>query len=262
MTGDPGAAAETGGDLADPSLSESGKDGRGADSSPEGGSESAPVSRAGRGSTTAPEETGTFQDNPAEEIRTFSPLILISKAPLDLKGEEAPPRARRTSLIRNADTYKQPPQPGPCAMPDLKEPSLEDELEEIRAGEDPRGRPERPYTPEWDHLADVWPEEVKGHDGGPYRAEWKEERPGFGLVRCEMETPSLLKARKAAQRASLLERCSIAWVTLPDGTVDHDLHRSPGQDRDTVDVWSCGLRLPNHHWTKEGHPPHHPGSGE
>jgi hypothetical protein len=147
-------------------------------------------------------------------------------------------------------------------IPVHRTPTLTDTLEEIRTSEDPRGRPECPYTPEWDHLADVWPEEVKGRDGGPYRAEWKEERPGFGLVRCEMETPSLLKARKAAQQASLLETCPMAWVTLPDGTVDHDLHRSPGQDRDTVDVWSCGLRLPNHHWTKEGHPPHHPGSTE
>jgi len=38
MTKDPGAAAETGGDLAVPPLSESGKDGRGAGSGPEGGS--------------------------------------------------------------------------------------------------------------------------------------------------------------------------------------------------------------------------------
>jgi len=100
------------------------------------------------------------------------------------------------------------------------------------------GHLDRPYTPEWDHLGTVWPEEVKVRGSGPYRAERKEERPGFVRVRNETGTSSLLLGRKTVQRASLLERCPTAWVTLSDGTVDHDPYRTPGQYRHTVDVWS------------------------
>ena len=164
---------------------------------------------------------------------------------------------RETDLIAH-NHFLQLVLDGRTTMPDLKEPTLETKLEELRASDDPRVHPEHPYTPEWEHLADIWPEEVKARDGGPYRVEWKEERSGLGQVRSTVETPSLLKARKAAQRVSLMEGVPVSWVTLPEGPVEHDLHRSSGQDRDTVDVWSSGFRLPNHHWTKEGHPPHRP----
>lgn len=105
---------------------------------------------------------------------------------------------------------------GRTIMPDLKEPTLETKLEEIRASDDPRTHPEHPYTPEWEHLADIWPEEVKARDGGPYRVEWKEERSGLGQVRSTMETPSLLKARKAAQRVSLIERVEASGKSVQE----------------------------------------------
>jgi hypothetical protein len=128
--------------------------------------------------------------------------------------------------------------------------TLEEELRELRESEDPRTDPEFPYTEEWEHLEEKWPEEPSDRFER-YVVKWSEDRRnGDPLVRCKAAFRSLLKARRFAQRESVKQETSgsMTWVMYENGS----------EEADTVDVWNGGFRLPNHHWTKEGTPPHRP----
>lgn len=147
-----------------------------------------------------------------------------------------------------SETYSRPSTSDPSQSDSASE--LGDELQELRESEDPRSSPEFPYTEEWEHLAEKWPEEPSERFE-KYVVKWSEDRRnGDPLVRCKAEFRSLLGARRFAQRASVQQETSgsTAWVMFEDG----------GEDADTVDVWNGGFRLPNHHWSKGGVPPRRP----
>jgi hypothetical protein len=127
---------------------------------------------------------------------------------------------------------------------------LDEELQVLRESEDPRTNPEFPYTEEWEHLAEKWSEEPSERFE-KYVVKWSEDRRnGDPLIRCKAEFRSLFGTRRFAQRTSMQNSTSgsIAWVMFEDES----------EEADTVDVWNAGFRLPNHHWSKEGAPPHRP----
>lgn len=123
---------------------------------------------------------------------------------------------------------------------------MAEHLEELRALDDPRTSPQRPYTTEYSHLEEKWPKIAP--DGAHYLVIWKEERPG--LERMEGETQSLTSARNLAQSRSAHPRtvAGLAWVQFCEGE----------DEQEAVDVWAQGYWVEPHGWTKEGVPPHRP----
>ena len=120
-------------------------------------------------------------------------------------------------------------------------------LDELRALDDPRTNPQRPYTPEYSHLEERWTELAP--DGAHYRIFWKEERTD-GVEPMEGKTQNLRAARRLAQNRSVHPRtvAGLAWVQLA----------RDGEKPETVDVWGHGYWTEPHAWTKEGVPPHRP----
>ena len=147
--------------------------------------------------------------------------------------------SRWNLLVLNLTAHEISP---PTKKPAMRK--IDEQLQDLRQNDDPRTNPSFPYTEEWDHLAEKWPEETGRLDN--YTVQWSEDREDApSLVRCKCDFKKLTAARRFAQRTSLKETTSanITWVMHED---------------DTVDVWTQGFRLPNHHWSKEGAPPHQP----
>jgi len=124
---------------------------------------------------------------------------------------------------------------------------IAERLEGLRALDDPRTDPQRPYTEEYQYLEDEWPEIAP--DGAFYRVFWKEERTD-GVEPMEGKTQMLHAARSLAQNRSVHPRtvANLAWVQLA----------REGEEPETVDVWNHGYWTEPHAWTKEGVPPRRP----
>jgi hypothetical protein len=122
-------------------------------------------------------------------------------------------------------------------------------LEEVRALDDPRTDPQRPYTAEYSHLAERWDEIAP--DGARYRILWKEDRPD-GVAMREGSTKNLYVARNLAQGRSVHPRtvAGLAWVQLA----------REDEEPTTVDVWARGYWVEPHARTKKGVPPRRPQS--
>jgi hypothetical protein len=129
---------------------------------------------------------------------------------------------------------------------------MAEHLEELRALDDPRTSPQRPYTTEYSHLEEKWPEIAP--DGAVFRVVWKEEREkkerSSAPKQMEGETQSLFSARSLAQSRSAHPRtvAGLAWVQLD----------CEDEQPEPVDVWAQGYWVEPHGWTKEGVPPHRP----
>lgn len=122
------------------------------------------------------------------------------------------------------------------------------DLSELRESDDPRTSPEAPYTEEYEHLGEKWPDEAGRLQR--YLVTWKETRGiAHRLVECRGHAKELTTARKWAQEMSVQDQTSgeLAWVLFDDG-----------EEEETVDVWSEGFWMPPHHWTKDGAPPRQP----
>lgn len=122
-----------------------------------------------------------------------------------------------------------------------------EKIQELRSLDDPRTDPHRPYTPEYSHLEDEWPELAP--DGAFYRVFWKKERTD-GVEPMEGKTQMLRAARSLAQNRSVHPRtvAGVAWVQLA----------REGEEPETVDVWGHGYWIEPYGWTKEGVPPRRP----
>jgi hypothetical protein len=149
---------------------------------------------------------------------------------------------------------------------------LTERLDELRALDDPRTDPESPYTPEYSHLEDEWPQIAP--DGAFYRIFWKEERTD-GVEPMEGKTQMLRAARSLAQNRSVHPRtvANLAWVQLaredeepegeepkgeePEGE-ELEGEELEGEEPETVDVWGHGFWTEPHAWTKEGAKPRRP----
>ena len=129
---------------------------------------------------------------------------------------------------------------------------LTERLDELHALDDPRTDPQRPYTPEYSHLEDEWPEIAP--DGAHYRVFWKEERTD-GVEPMEGKTQMLQAARSLAQNRSVHPRtvANLAWVQLA-----REGEEPEGEEPETVDVWGHGYWTEPHAWTKEGVKPRRP----
>jgi hypothetical protein len=139
---------------------------------------------------------------------------------------------------------------------------IAERLEGLRALDDPRTDPQRPYTEEYQYLEDEWPELAP--DGAFYRVFWKEERTD-GVQPMEGKTKNLRAARSLAQNRSVHPRtvANLAWVQLAredeESEGEEPEGKEPeGEDPETVDVWAHGYWTEPHAWTKEGVPPHRP----
>ncbi len=129
---------------------------------------------------------------------------------------------------------------------------LTERLDELHALDDPRTDPECPYTSEYGHLEDEWPEIAP--DGAFYRVFWKEERTD-GVEPMEGKTQMLHAARSLAQNRSVHPRtvANLAWVQLA-----REGEEPEGEEPETVDVWGHGYWTEPHAWTKEGVKPRRP----
>ncbi len=122
----------------------------------------------------------------------------------------------------------------PMSTSDLK--MSTSDLKKLRESGDPRANPEAPYTEDREHLAEKWPDRAEFPKR--YIVIWRETR-GVALwqVQCRAKVEGLTTARKWAQEMSVQDDTTgeVAWVVF------EDRHG----DRETVDVWRQGYRLPN-----------------
>jgi hypothetical protein len=110
------------------------------------------------------------------------------------------------------------------------------DLKKLRESGDPRANPEAPYAEDREHRAGKWPD--RAEFPRRYIVIWRETR-GVALwqVQCRGKVEGLTTARKWAQEMSVQDDTTgeIAWVVFQDRR----------GDRETVDVWRQGYRLPN-----------------